>query len=263
MELKGIQSIEVGYRLLEALEVSRTPMALTDLSGRAGLSPSKARNYLVSLKRVQLVQQDAATGLYALGPAALRLGLVALAQIQPLEIAYAEMKNRQGRIRATQFLSVWGNKGPVIVRWLEGEDQITVEVRTGSVLPATRSATGIAFLAHLPDPVAAPVVAAELETQPRPVREVEADIERVSRHGLARIDGGLLPGIAGLAVPITDHEGRIRAVVTGIGRRGVIDIGYNGDLARELRSIRSATEERIGAPGHIPQTAINRNANER
>ena len=142
MELKGIQSIEVGFRLLQALEGARAPLTLKELSSQAGLTPSKARNYLVSLKRVELVQQDADTGHYALGPAALRLGLVALAQIEPLEIAFDEMKLRRDRIGATQFLSVWGNKGPVIVRWLEGEDQITVEVRTGSVLPATRSCHG-------------------------------------------------------------------------------------------------------------------------
>ena len=246
MEPKGIQSVEIASQLLDALETARLPLSLTDLGSRAGLSPSKARNYLVSLMRVGLVQQDPASGRYDLGPATLRLGLAALGRIDVLQIAFDEMKRRQTEIGETLFLAVWGNKGPAIVRWLEGERQTTVEVRTGSVLPVTRSATGWAFLAYMPETATAPVVAAERAEEPVPKAKLAARLRAVRKHGLSIIDGDLLPGIAGLCAPILDHEERIRAAVTAIGRRGALDVGYDGPLASSLRALRAAVERQIG-----------------
>jgi hypothetical protein len=41
-EAQGIQSMELGLRLLTVLATARGPMALRDLSAAAGVSPSKA-----------------------------------------------------------------------------------------------------------------------------------------------------------------------------------------------------------------------------
>ena len=245
-EPTGIQSIEIGARLLDCLHQANGPLALSDIAQRADLSPSKARNYLVSLVRTELVQQDPVTGHYDLGAGALRLGLTALGRIEPLEIAYEEMRRLQPSTPCTLFLAVWGNKGPVIVRWLEGRDQITVEVRTGSVLPATRSATGWTFLTYLPTVATAPIVAMERKEVPVSDNDLEARLTTVRSHKMGRIDGDLLPGIAGLSVPIRDHEGRLRTVATAIGRREAIDIRYDGALAAQLRELRQTVERRLG-----------------
>ena len=63
-ERQGIQSIEVGSTLLEALARARGPLSLRDLSHEAEMSPSKAHRYLVSLLRSGLVLQDPTTNLY-------------------------------------------------------------------------------------------------------------------------------------------------------------------------------------------------------
>jgi len=243
----GIQSVEIGARLLGCLQQAAEPLALGEIAKRADMTSSKARNYLVSLLRTELVRQDPVTGRYDLGMAALRLGLTALGRIEPLEIAFEELRRLQPVTPATLFLSVWGNKGPVIVRWLEGREQITVEVRTGSVLPATRSATGWTFLAYLPTSVTEAVVAAERAEVPVSKAKLKTRCDEVKRQGLGRIDGDLLAGIAGLAVPIRDHEGRLRAVGTAIGRRGVIDVSYDGQIADRLCGFRDKVERQIGA----------------
>src|SRR3546814_3724508 len=50
----------------------------------------------------------------------------------------------------TAYLTVWGNRGPCIVRRLEGSRETPLSIRVGYVLPLTTSATGRTFLAHLP-----------------------------------------------------------------------------------------------------------------
>src|SRR6185437_3015681 len=51
----GIQSIEVGFRLLDVLTREPRAMMLRDLAQRAGMSPAKAHRYLVSFLRLGVV----------------------------------------------------------------------------------------------------------------------------------------------------------------------------------------------------------------
>ena len=74
----GIQSVEVGFTLLDALSRAAGPLMLRDLAAAAGMSAAKAHRYLVSFQRLGLVVQDPRTTRYDLGPAALHLGLASL-----------------------------------------------------------------------------------------------------------------------------------------------------------------------------------------
>jgi hypothetical protein len=47
----GIQSIEVGFRLLDVLARTSGPMMLRDLARAAPMNPAKAHRYLVSFAR--------------------------------------------------------------------------------------------------------------------------------------------------------------------------------------------------------------------
>ncbi|MBV9309274.1 MAG: helix-turn-helix domain-containing protein, partial [Solirubrobacterales bacterium] len=63
---QGIKSIEVGARVLLALEQGRGPMALTEVARAADLHPAKVHRYLASLVRTGFASQNRATGLYDL-----------------------------------------------------------------------------------------------------------------------------------------------------------------------------------------------------
>ena len=80
MAQRGIQSVEVGGRLLLALVHEGRPMALKDLAQAAQMSPAKAHPYLVSYGKLGLVVQDGASGHYGLGPLAMQIGLISLQQ---------------------------------------------------------------------------------------------------------------------------------------------------------------------------------------
>jgi DNA-binding IclR family transcriptional regulator len=76
---RGIQSIEVGGRLLRALARVGEPMMLRDLAREAGMTPAKAHPYLVSFSRLGLVERNDIAGRYEVGALALELGLCQLA----------------------------------------------------------------------------------------------------------------------------------------------------------------------------------------
>src|SRR3954469_10502584 len=83
----GIQSVEVGFGLLQALSKAPGPLMLRDLAAAAGMSAAKAHRYLVSFQRLQLVVQDGASTRYDLGPAALKLGLASLSRLDAVKLA--------------------------------------------------------------------------------------------------------------------------------------------------------------------------------
>ena len=60
-ERAGIQSVEVGFGLLQVLGEAQGPLMLRDLARAANMSAAKAHRYLVSFQRLQLVAQDPAS----------------------------------------------------------------------------------------------------------------------------------------------------------------------------------------------------------
>ena len=108
----GIQSVEVGFTLMEVLANSGDALMLRDLALRAGMSAAKAHRYLVSFQRLGLVVQDAGTTRYDLGPAALKLGLASLSRIDAVKLARLQIGSLTAEIGQTLALAVWGNQGP-------------------------------------------------------------------------------------------------------------------------------------------------------
>ena len=96
-ERAGIQSVEVGFALLQVLADAEGPLMLRDLARAAAMSAAKAHRYLVSFQRLQLVVQDAASTRYDLGPAALKLGLASLSRLDAVRLARERIARLTGR----------------------------------------------------------------------------------------------------------------------------------------------------------------------
>ena len=221
---QGIQSIEVGGLLLEALARARQPQMLRDLAAAAGMPAAKAHRYLVSFARMGLVEQQAQTGRYDLGAFALELGLSALGRLDPVTMAGPALSSLCRRTGQTAALAVWANQGATIVRWLGADTPVAASLRVGSVMPLTRSATGGAFLAFLPQEMTSRRVKKELAENtrkglsPATERELERFVAQTRKHGCARTSE-FIPGIGGVAAPVFDHS---RAMVLAL-----IALGYS------------------------------------
>jgi len=137
---RGIQSIDTGIRLLEVLEKANGPLALKELSAKAGLDPSGAHRYLASFVRCGLVTQGADSR-YDFGPLALRLGLASLQRSDPVQAAERALPDLVAETGLTALLAVWSNRGPTIVHWQRNRNFVT-SLNLGSVLPVARSSIG-------------------------------------------------------------------------------------------------------------------------
>ena len=158
----GVQSLEIGMGILRAMVNGQRSMMLKEIAAAADMPASKAHRYLVSLIRAGLVEQDPMSSRYDLGPFALNIGLVALDRLDRVRLGLNAIAEMRDEINQTTALAVWGDKGPVVVRWERPRRPITVNVITGTVLELLSSATGRVFAAWMPKKTVAPLIAAFL-----------------------------------------------------------------------------------------------------
>lgn len=253
-ERRGIQSVEVGGQLLEALVSEGAPMLLRDLAQKAGMTSAKAHPYLVSFGNIGLIQQDPVSGRYELGRFALQMGLISLQLLDPMKIALPEAAALREAIGHTVALAVLGNSGPTIIHIDESLQAIHVKMRTGSVMSILHTATGRVFSAYLPEQVVEKLSARELGDdsvaghggKKLTKKDLEAMLADIRQHGMARAVNEPIAGINALSAPIFDHTGAITLALTAIGPIGTLDVAWDGTAAAHIKQCAARISERLG-----------------
>ncbi|HUT49993.1 MAG TPA: IclR family transcriptional regulator [Alphaproteobacteria bacterium] len=244
---QGVRSVEIGMALLQALAArARSPLSLSDIAADAGMAPAKAHRYLVSLIRAGMVEQDQAAGRYRLGGTALNIGLAALSALDVMRLAGEALTALRDAIDETVLLAVWGNKGPVVVRWEEASRPVTTNVRAGSVMPLLNSSTGRVFAAFLPEATSREMIADEAAQTPALAKGYTAVLEETRARRMGRVEGDLLPGVAGLSAPVFDHQGDLVAVMSALGAQGQFDADWGGAVAAAIKAATQALSRRLG-----------------
>ncbi|ARP98013.1 IclR family transcriptional regulator [Pseudorhodoplanes sinuspersici] len=252
LERGGVQSVEIGMKILKVLADAGGSENLGKIATSAGVPPAKAHRYLVSLMRSGFVERDSKNR-YVVGPEALRIGLIALARIDVVEVADAELKLLRDKIQGALLLAIWGASGPTIVRWIESTRDVTVNVRAGSNMPLLRSATGQIFAAYLPESIVWPHIDREIDEMKRrklaapSPSEVRRRLEKVRTVGLAHTGGEMLPGVLALAAPLFNNQHELVGAIAALGPNGFFDDSIDGENAHELLYTAQAISQRLGA----------------
>jgi DNA-binding IclR family transcriptional regulator len=253
----GIDSIETGMKLLLSfVALGGRSHQLKVLAEAAGMPPSKAHRYLVSLIRMGFVERDGLNGRYRLGPKSIELGAAALDAMDAVALSVEAMIALHDELDHSMALSVWGSQQPVIVRVEEADRLLTVGLRVGKSLPLLSSAAGLLFSAFLPRATIEPLLQAEVaanKAKPgrfvRSMAEAERLLAEVRQRGLARIAGDITPGINALGAPVFDHRGYPVTVISALGPDGSFDLTWNGTVARALRRRTDELSRRLGFAG--------------
>jgi DNA-binding IclR family transcriptional regulator len=246
---KGIQSVEIGTRVLQAVQAGTGPMSLSAIGAAVGMQPSHVYRYVVSLVRGGLLAPATTAGQYDLGPACAQLGLEAMRRVDEIGIASRRLVDLRDRTRHSVTLAAWGGHGPTIIRWLDGAYSIPVRIRAGTTLPLLASAVGHAFLAYLPVDVTEPILQRELESglsQAMRADEVEQLKSEVRSEGLANTQGLFVLGSTALAAPVFDADGQPVLVLALIAETVDLPDEAVPEMAAELLAATSAASAQLG-----------------
>lgn len=252
----GVQSLEIGMSILRAMVTGQRSMMLKDIAAAADMPASKAHRYLVSLIRSGLVEQDLMTSRYDLGSFALNIGLVAIDRLDRVRLGLSTIAELRDTINETTALAVWGETGPVIVRWERPRRPITVNVVTGTTLDLLTTASGRIFAAWLPKTFADPLIARELKTKAPPNLKTRSDVEimleKVRADGIAPISDHYIKGVESVAAPVFNFKNEITMALVVVGVEGMIDINQNSPVLAELKRSAKELSLRLGATREQP-----------
>ena len=251
----GVQSLEIGMTILQAISSGHRSMMLKDIAAAADMPASKVHRYLVSLVRSGLVEQDPMTSRYDLGPFALSLGLVAVDRLDRVKLGLTTIADLRDEINQTTALAIWSDNGPVIIRSVRPYRPITVNVVTGTALHLLTSASGRVFAAWLPEGTTRALLGRELATLalPDPLKTssgIQAMLDGVRQDGVSIVsDYHLVPGVAAAAAPIFNFKNEITLSVLAIGVKGMIDLSLDGPIVTALRRSAQTLSRRLGYTG--------------
>ncbi|WP_322082448.1 IclR family transcriptional regulator [Burkholderia sp. BCC1972] len=257
---RGIQSVEVGGRLLDALARRRKPLGLSELAAAADLSTAQAHTYLVSLTRLALVKRDAITGNYEPGPLSLRLGLMSIERQPAYRAALPHAAQLAEAVGLSVALSVPGALGPTIVRIEHGGYPLHVNLHVGSVMSLDTTATGRVFrafgdaaqldaMAASQAGAGATLAGAEAAQAAPDAEAQQAEREAIRARGIERSIDRPSPGVSAMCVPVCDAHGHLQLALTVIGSSGSIDVDWDGPIATALRETARQATASLGAQG--------------
>ncbi len=246
---QGIQSIEIGSKVLFALAGAGGPLSLNELGRLAGEAPNKVHRYLVSLGRVGLTSQSLTTGRYDLGPALRRLGTEALRRTNEIAVATEYASHLRDNTGYAVNVAVWTDGGPVIVRWEYGLHPLSLTTRIGASLPVVESAAGQVFLALLPSMM----TRTALETQYGSLTgdlqlKIAKIVKRVGSVGYGRTDGGLITSHLSLSAPILAASDPMPVMLTIVMPRDGVNATQEASALVALKESAAAAVMELGGP---------------
>lgn len=240
---QGINSVEVGMRVVKVLASAPGAMTLGDIALGADMAPAKAHRYLVSLIRSGMVQRSVEGARYELGPYALEFSLGCLEKHDRRGVGSDVLRALAYELGESVFSAVWSDAGPVVVDWHAPDRPIATGTRIGTVYPLLMSSTGRLFAAYLPSTLVDARIdreLAELEGTdsaqgPRTRTEVDRLLADVRRRGLSRGINLRWPDISSLSAPVHDARGDLVAAVSAFGYSSRFDSRWDGAVAATLR----------------------------
>ena len=207
-----IQSVERAASILKALGRGSARLGVTEISEQLGLAKGTAYGLLRTLEAQGMVEQDADTDKYRLGPAMLQLGNAFLDnhELRGRSLLWAD--SLASRVGEAVRVGVLNGSTVLVVHHVFRPDNSVQILEVGASIPWHACALGRAMVAYLGEAeVEAMLGAGPFElltgrTLVDPV-ELESVLIEVATRGIAVEDQEAIVGEAEIAAPVFDHRG--------------------------------------------------------
>jgi DNA-binding IclR family transcriptional regulator len=209
----SVQSIERAAAILQVVAGSGGTLGVTDIAEAVGLAKTTTHSLLRTLLLVGFVEQDRATGRYALGSGLLRLGHhLDVNELRARASNWADaLAARSGH--AVRVATLVGADVLVVHHVFRPDDSAQV-LDVGTSLPGT-SALGTVLMAYSHPHTAHRAGPARPSPPPAELAEVRA-------RGWATARGEVEPGMAGIAAPVRGAGGLVVAALGISGPQGTL-----------------------------------------
>ena len=246
---RGIQAIELGYRILTAIQQGPDAVALKTIAVRTGMSPSAVHNYLASFLRTGMVSTDA-RGQYRLGPSLAALGLTAARHVDHFELIRSKAVALSDQTGLGVAVLSWTAHGPTIIFNKPDPSNHVFELRNGPVA-LLGTAGGHLFATLLPREATLAVAQRELGGKvsvAQCAQKLDALAPAVRNAGYADVMLDALPGYGALSAAIWDSRDALAYALTVTAPVELMDKNPDGPHVGALLASSRELSRLLGAP---------------
>jgi DNA-binding IclR family transcriptional regulator len=248
--VRPVPAVSRAVAILRLLGRSPAPMTLKAISQELEMVTSTCLHILRVLVEEGLVTVDAATKRYGLG-----VGMLALARSvidnNPFPALVQPVLDRlSGTWNVTAIgVEVTGVEHMVVVALSRSRAPFRLHVDVGSRFPALISATGrlVAAFTELPDKDIERRFKALRWEQPPDIEAWHKEVETVRRKGFSIDRGNYISGIAVIAVPVFDTQGRMTHSLVAAGVADQLGGSKSLALAKDLQTEAQALSQLLAA----------------
>ncbi|MCJ7832288.1 MAG: IclR family transcriptional regulator, partial [Actinobacteria bacterium] len=186
----------------------------TSIAGRTGLHRTTTHRLVKDLVgRGYLAHTPSG---YVLGPRILRLATTAMRELPLRSLAEPVLQRLSESTGESTQLYVLSGDRRICVAAVQSGSELRTIVEIGSSLPLTAGSSGKVFLAYLPPPVAASLIAAARPlTERTPTGEkLEEQVILSRKRGWAMSSGERELGVGSVSAPILDRLGALLGVIS-------------------------------------------------
>jgi IclR family pca regulon transcriptional regulator len=215
------QSLERGLAILSCFTPKRPVLGIADIADELGMSRSTTHRYVITLLALGYLEQGASRK-YRLGLAVTDLGMSALNSTGLREHAHPYLEELRQRTSYTISLAVLD--GPEVLyvdrarSFRRAQGKLSVDVQTGSRLPAYCTAMGKLLLASLPDADQRELIASMKLSKRGPntitaKKALREELEEVLEANFAVDDEELAKDLYSIAAPVQNEAREVVAAV--------------------------------------------------
>ncbi|MGW1564605.1 IclR family transcriptional regulator [Streptomyces sp. NPDC002144] len=253
----SVQSVDRAVSILQSLS-RRGPSGVTELAAALGLHKATVFRLLATLESRGLVEQDTERGRYRLGFGMVELAAGAGRQSDLSLLSRPVCRELAAAVGETVNLAIHDGLEVITIDQEMGGATISSIDWVGKRSPLHATAAGKLFLAHMPEEQADEVLGRGLvRYTPHTITEpalLKAELRTVRERGYATTSQEHEIGLAAIAAPIHDLDGRIVAAVTVSGPTFRLDLGADDETVPALaEQVRQAGERISVRQGHRPQ----------
>ena len=232
---QGIQSLELGIQILKVVSESEKPLTITKISNLCGISKSKAHRYLISLLKTNFLTRDEDLK-YSIGSELILIALRSLENIDIGKIATPYLQNLRDKVNETVALALWGEKGPFFLKWEPSNKHINLDIRQGTQISVTQSASGKIFAAFLPKEQTEQVISTELNGDEEKINNFYKGLDKIREKKFANTIDTLIQLFQPFLYPFLENN-EIMACLVVVGFTKSLDPSEDSEIAVELKHV--------------------------
>jgi IclR family pca regulon transcriptional regulator len=207
-----VQSLEKGFRVLQAFTSEEPELVLADVARRAGLDNATTFRLLNTLLKLGYISKVGDSRRFRLTLRCLDLGFNAIAHSELRRIARPILRTLVGTVNEAASIGVLDGAEVVYVERVQaGLARLGVDVRIGNRVPVYSTAIGQALLAFQPRQTQIDILEAapRIKRTEKTVTDLNTLLKRldtVRRRGYAVSDQENVTGLCVLAAPVKDID---------------------------------------------------------